>query len=130
MKTFFKAQFSSLFATGIDFSVTIACHELLHLHYMVSVFAGAMAGALGNFFINRYWSFKAEKQNVTNQGLKYLLVWFGSILLNMSGVYFLTEYSNMQYLLSKILTAIVVGIGFNYVLQKKYVFKLHETAKY
>lgn len=130
MKIFFKAQLSSLLATAVDFTVTIFGHNILQLYYMFAVFNGAIAGALTNFFLNRHWSFSAEKENVAQQGAKYVLVWFGSLLLNLGGVYLLTEFGGVKYIISKILIAVLVGISFNYLLQKKYVFNTNETARY
>lgn len=122
MRTFFKAQLSSLLATAVDFLTMVCLVELFGLHYSLAVVAGAVAGALSNFLVNRYWSFKVSDMPVKQQSLKYVVVWTGSVLLNVTGVYILTHFARLSYMLSKIIVAVLVGLGFNYVLQKKYVF--------
>jgi len=128
MWIFFKSQISSLIATGVDFLITILLVETLHAHYIAATVAGAATGALTNFGINKYWSFESGKENFMRQGLRYGLVWIGSLLLNTSGLYLLLLLPGSNYIVSKIITAITVGIGFNYSLQKYYVFQPHEKV--
>jgi len=122
MKIFLKAQFSSLIATAVDFSVMIFFVEWLKVHYTIGVLSGAMAGALTNFVLNRNWAFNAIDRSIKEQSFKYVLVWTGSVLLNVSGVYVVTHFLKIKYFISKIIVSIAVGISFNYFLQKKYVF--------
>lgn len=122
MKTFFKAQLSSLIATTVDFIVMILFVEFIHLHYSLAVVIGAIGGALTNFLINRNWSFEVRNKAIAKQSIKYLFVWLGSVLLNVLGVYALVGFFKMSYLLSKVTVSICVGLFFNYGLQRKYVF--------
>ncbi len=126
MKHFFKAQLSSLLATLVDFLIMVLSVEAGKLHYVIAATLGACCGALVNFIINRYWSFKATHTPAKQQGFRYSLVWIGSILLNVSGIYVLTHFLQIKYILSKIIVAIIVGLGFNYTLQKEYVFNTNE----
>ena len=54
---------------------------------------------------------------------KKILICVGNLLTNASGVYFLIKIMGVQYLIAKMITAIIVAIGYNYPLQKGYVFK-------
>ena len=45
------------------------------------------------------------------------------MLTNASGVYFLIKIMGVQYLIAKMITAIIVAIDYNYPLQIGYVFK-------
>jgi putative flippase GtrA len=128
MKVFFKAQLSSLLATAADFLLTGCFAELVHLHYTVAVMLGALGGAFTNFAINRYWSFNAQAMPVRQQTYRYGLVWLGSVLLNVSGVYLLTRFFGMHYMISKMIVAVIVGLSFNYLLQKEYVFGINEKS--
>ena len=56
------------------------------------------------------------------QIIKYLLVWAGNFALNAAGLYLLLQYVSVNYMLAKAVVAIVIGIGYNYVLQKRFVF--------
>jgi len=122
MLLFIRAQASSLIATLVDFLATILLVELFKVHYVPAGIAGAMAGALTNFSINRQWAFRLKKESVQKQSMRYAVVWAGSLLLNTLGLYTLTHFFKIKYIVSKIITALIVGMGFNYVLQKNYVF--------
>lgn len=102
--------------------VMVLAVEAAGLHYMLAVLIGALSGAGVNFMINRYWSFGAAKASAKQQGLRYALVWAGSVALNVGGVYLLTGLLSLPYLFSRIIVAVSVGLGFNYVLQKQFVF--------
>ncbi len=128
MKAFFKAQASSLLATAVDFITTAGFVELANWHYTLAVIMGAVAGALANFLINRYWAFDAGAQSARQQGYRYALVWLGSLLLNVCGVYVFTRFLKLHYLFAKMLVATMVGLGFNYLLQKEYVFNTNEKS--
>lgn len=120
---FFKAQAASLTATLVDFSTTYILTSLLGLSYIYSSATGVVCGGIINFLLGRHWVFDADNEKKTKQVPKYLLVWLSSMLLNMGGIIFLTETIGLYYLISKIITSILVGVFFNYYLQKTFVFK-------
>jgi len=124
MKTFLKAQLNSLLSTLADFLLTILLAEVLQVWYLAASILGAVGGALANFCIARYWVFDAREKAVKRQGLRYAMVWIGSVLLNAAGLYGLTEGLGIEYIISKCIVTVAVGIGYNYVLQKNYVFSL------
>lgn len=128
MHKFFKAQIASLLATLVDFSFTFVLVEIGHLYYISAVAIGAVSGAITNFCINRYWSFNASDNTIKSQGFKYVLVWTGSLILNLAGTYILTQFLKVNYLISKTMTALFVGLGFNYTLQKYYVFATKKNS--
>lgn len=130
MLVFLKAQLSSLAATAVDFIVTIFLVDIIGLGYLIATINGALAGAITNFFINKYWSFKQGESKIRTQGFKYGIVWLGSISLNVILSNLGIIYFNTSYLLSKTMVSIIIGITFNYTLQKHYVFSnVKETHK-
>lgn len=127
---FIRAQVSSLISTIVDFGVTIFLKEVCGVWYLFSTSAGSILGGVTNFTLGRRWVFKAHGLPQGSQAMRYFLVWGGSILLNIAGVWLMTSIGHLNYLYSKIITAIFVGIFFNYLLQNMYVFKLnHESRK-
>lgn len=123
MVTFIKAQGSSLAATLADFLVTILLTEAFGVWYAAANVAGVITGGVVNFAVNRHWVFDAAAAQVRRQASRYVLVWCGNLLLNALGVYVVTRYVTSNYILSKVLVALAVGWGYNYTLQKKFVFK-------
>lgn len=124
-----KFQLSSLIATLIDFSCTILLKEVGGVGYLLSTATGSLIGGVANFVIGRRWVFHAAELAPGSQAIRYLLVWGGSILLNISGVFLLTSIGRMNYLFSKIFSAVMVGFFFNYILQNKYVFSINHEIQ-
>jgi putative flippase GtrA len=121
--TFIKAQFSSIISTLIDFLLTHFLTGTVGLWYLFSSSLGTVTGGCVNFMLGRFWVFNARKQKKTFQAKRYVLVWAGSLLLNTLGVYVLTEILKLHYMLSKAMVAVIVGVSFNFYLQKSFVFK-------
>ncbi|MBD1391723.1 GtrA family protein [Mucilaginibacter glaciei] len=122
MATFVKAQASSFIASTFDFLTTVVCKEFFYLWYVTATLLGTIAGGIINFVLGRVWVFEGREKNIPQQVLKYLLVWGGNSLLNTSGVFLVTHYTGLSYIISKALVSISVGISYNYFLQKKFVF--------
>jgi putative flippase GtrA len=120
---FLKAQAASLAGSTIDFLVTVACVEVLHNSYLLATVLGNAAGGLVNFELGRHQVFEADQQRAPTQGLRYFVVWLGSMLLNTVGVYLFTHLLRVNYLYSKVIVSLLVGIGFNYFLQLHFVFR-------
>ncbi|GAC1440640.1 MAG: hypothetical protein NVSMB63_07310 [Sediminibacterium sp.] len=123
MVTFVKAQAAALAASLLDFSVTIVLVELFHAWYLAASIAGTVSGGIANFLLARIWVFNAREKMVHWQAVKFLLVWLGYLALISGGVYAVTNYGGISYVLSKILVSVILGISYNYVLQKRFVFK-------
>jgi putative flippase GtrA len=123
MATFIKAQFSSVIATIADFAITAFLKECLHTWYVAATCMGSIGGGLLNFKLSRRWVFDAQHLKVSTQLYKYIVVWIGNLLLNTWGVFMVTHFFHVSYIISKLLVSMVVGYGYNYTLQKKFVFK-------
>jgi len=123
MLTFLKAQASSVIASGFDFLITILLVELAGVNALPASIEGSICGGIINFIINRLWVFTGTTHKTHVQMIKYALVWIGSMILNASGYYLLIHFTSLYYVLSKLLVSILVGVLFNYFLQKRFVFK-------
>jgi len=122
MSTFAKAQASSFISSLFDLATTVVCKEFFYLWYIVASLIGTILGGSTNFTLGRVWVFKRKEKKVPKQLVKYLLVWNGNLLLTTSGVFMVTHYAGLNYFTSKILVSLTVGMGYNYFLQKKFVF--------
>ncbi|HUH18460.1 GtrA family protein [Albibacterium sp.] len=126
---FIKAQASAFIGGLVDYSIMIVCTELAHIHYTVSILISGLIGAVVNFMINRYWTYQADKIEVKGQLLKFIAVVIGSILLKSSGTYLFTNWLKVDYKISRVITDILVSLGFNYTLQTYWVFRKGEALK-
>ncbi len=123
MATFLKAQVSSALSTAVDFTLTILLKELLGAYYMAASVTGTICGGITNFLLGRNWTFASREQAVTEQMIRYIMVWVGNLGLNALIVYVCTDFIEIKYWVSKIMASLIVGVGYNYVLQKVFVFR-------
>jgi len=135
---FLKAQASSLFASAIDFAVFNLSDRFLRYYplvpdrfkVVVANMLGNIAGGVVNFFTNRNLVFSgATKEATPKQGMKYACVWIGNLLLNAGGIYLLVEVFGLNKNLSKLVVSLILGLTYNYLLQKNFVFKTRAQEK-
>lgn len=124
MATFIKANVASLAASAFDYGVTIVLVIFFHVDPFKASITGTVCGGILNFFIGRLWVFQSRDALLHYQALKYLLVWVGNLLLNAAGLFLLLKVLHLHYLPSKIAVSLIVGFGYNYFMQKKFVFRL------
>ena len=123
LRTFTKAQVASLIASGVDFSVSWLLFNRLQAPYLASGVTGTICGGVTHFLISRNWAFSAQEKKWTGQLTRYVLVWIGNLILNASGVWLLYHIAGWNVWPAKIVTAVGIAVFYNYVLQKRYVFK-------
>lgn len=144
MITFTKAQIASIVATGVDFAITFLLLHFAGASGSVfgtpgsvfgapgSVFGtpGVAAGAIGtvcggitHFLVSRQWVFRAQEKKWLAQVNRYVLVWIGNLLLNVSGLWLLLHYTEITPMAAKVIVAVAVAVLYNYTLQKRFVFK-------
>ena len=121
--TFCKAQLSAQVASVFDFTVSLFMAEVVGTWYVYSTFIGALSGGVLNCIINYRWVFNAIGLKKSYVAIKYFMVWTGSILLNTGGTYLLTELSKSYFAISKLVVAVLVGLLWNYTLQKFFVYR-------
>src|SRR5699024_1988949 len=120
--TFFKAQASAFIGGLSDYAIMLFCTEVLGIHYTLSIVISGTLGAVVNFSINKYWTFKSPSP-IGGQLVRFVVVVLGSIALKSSGTYLVTEFMEIDYKISRIIVELVVSLLFNYPLQRYWVFK-------
>ena len=142
--TFIRAQFSSQISSLTDFVVSIICVNIFGIFYGNATLIGNISGGILNCFINYQWTFKAKGIKVTYVLIKFVLVWLVSIFLNQQGTILFTmlviEYVPMHnmpsiivenvFLIPKIVVSIIVGLVWNYNMQRVFVYKDKNFRKY
>ena len=124
MNTFIKAQTALIAGSLADFIVTILLVQLFNYSYITGNAVGNVTGAIAQFILSRKWVFTAAKQktNTSTQIIKFVVMWIGNIALSAFGVYVLTQYMNVHYLLSKVIISAIIGVSYTYLMSKKFVF--------
>ncbi|MBE7442536.1 MAG: GtrA family protein [Flavobacteriales bacterium] len=121
--SFFRYQVAAITATLADFLVLILLTEVFNVWYVYSTAIGALAGAIVNFNLCRYWAFCNSKNKFKHQVFRYVLVSAGSLVLNTFFVFIFTDFAHINYSISKVITALMVAFFYNYTLQRFFVFK-------
>ena len=117
------AQIAAITGSLVDFLATVFFTEVVGLWYVVSNIIGAALGAITNFIMGRFWVFNSTKRKIQHQAFRYFLVSLGSLILNTLGVYLMTEFLGLHYVGSKIVGSILIGVTYNFFLQKNFVYK-------
>jgi len=123
MITFTKAQIASLLATGVDFLVTFLLIRFAGAPIVAGGATGTLCGGVTHFMVSRNWVFNAREEKWAAQLNRYVLVWIGNFLLNVSGLWLITRYTPVKDMLAKVIVAVTVAVCYNYILQKRFVFK-------
>jgi putative flippase GtrA len=122
MQTFIKTQAALIAGSMADFLLTWLLVDVFNSWYVSSNAAGNIIGAVAQFLLSKYWVFTEARQKPPSQIYKFIVMWAGNILLSALGVYLLTNYTHLHYLLSKLLVSVLLGISYTYLLSKKFVF--------
>lgn len=120
--TFGKAQVSAFLGGLFDYGIMVFCVEFFKLDLKSAIVVGGLCGAIINFSINKYWTYQAKKPSLTSQLIKFFIVVAGSIYLKANGTYFLTSTFHVDYKITRIVVDLFVSLGFNFMLQKHWVF--------
>ena len=130
MHSFIKTQAALVAGSLADFLVTIVLVQFFNCWYVAGNAAGNLTGATVQFFLSKDWAFPCNsKQKISWLLIKFMLMWIGNIALSALGIYLLTHYINLHYLLSKLIVSALLGLTYTYLISKKFVFAPAENDK-
>ncbi len=122
MRTFIKVQLASIAGSLVDYILTILLVQLGMWNYLPANAIGNLCGGSLQFVLCRNWAFRADRGKTKNQVMRFMAVFAGNLILSELGVWFFTGFIHFQYLVSKTLVSVILGVSYNYLLQKKFVF--------
>lgn len=139
------AQVASWTDMGVRFVFFSFVFRALEPFYRsnLSVAVGALIGGIVNCCINYRFTFHAKGQSIKAVAVKYVLVWAGSLLLNMYGTTFVSlAMSKWTWLTglgfkpdgifaaSTLLVSLAVSLAWNFVLQRNFVYRPSPFDRY
>jgi putative flippase GtrA len=119
---FRRSLLTSIFTTVLDFGTLVGLTQLAGIDYVVSTWIGTVVGSLSNFAINKLWAFSARSASMGPALGRFVLVQVGASGLQTIGVWALTHFGRLPYPISKLLVAAAVYLGWNYPLNRWFVF--------
>jgi putative flippase GtrA len=118
----FRYTFVGGFAFLIDFGTLIILTECFHINYLVSAAIGFTFGLVVNYLLSIRWVF--NRRAYDNRILEFLLFGLIGIIglgLNELFIWILTDLLVIYYVLSKIITTIIVYL-WNFFARKVFLF--------
>lgn len=119
---FRRSLLTSLLTTALDFGTLVGLTELGHVDYVVATWIGTVVGSLANFSINKLWAFEARAIPAGPALARFVAVQAGASALHTLGVWALTRFLRLPYPLSKLAVATAVYLGWNFPLNRWFVF--------
>jgi putative flippase GtrA len=137
---FLKASVAAQIASYIDMGIGILLPLLFHIDIKIATAIGAVTGGIINCSINYKWTFKANACSVPAVVTKYIVVWVGSLLLNVYGTALLyNAFATSETLanwgiragvyttVARVSTSLIVSIFWNFLLQRYFVYHYNKV---
>ena len=119
----FRYAFVGGFAFIVDFILLYILTEFAHLHSIISATIAFVAGLVVNYFISTQWIFRQSKlSNIVWEFIIYTIIGIIGLILNDLLLFIFTDYLHIHYMISKIITAVLV-MGWNFVGRRTILFK-------
>ncbi len=118
----FRYIFLGNISNIVDFSSLYILTDLIKVHYVVSSAISFIIGVLINYIINVKWIFQRGKYSFHNELMLIIIVSLVGMYLSIIIIYVLVEYIHLHYMVSKIISAILV-MFWNFYSRKKWIFK-------
>lgn len=114
--------------TLVDFIVFIVFMNIFGLEELVSQTMSYACGVLNSFFMNRFWTFKNHKTNISlvNQLGKFIVSNSISLTISLVGLNLLNSIMGINVYISKTIVTLFLQV-FNYTVYKFIVFKNDKT---
>lgn len=121
---FYKWNAVALLSSAVDYGTLVTFVEFLQSHYMIGAGTGILISSLISFYLCKYWVFDAIQGRMGVQLFRFGINLLLSAFLNGYGTYFFKEFLHFDsYIISRILTAVLVAVFVNYPMQRIWVFR-------
>ena len=119
---FFRSTFVGAISTLADMGLLYILTDFAHIHYLISTSLGFILGTIINYILSIFWVFKEKKlKNKTAEFIIFSIIGAIGLLLNELFMWLFTDIAGLYYLISKIISTIIVFL-FNFLTRKKFLF--------
>jgi putative flippase GtrA len=127
-RTLGRHQVGAVVASVVDFGTMIFCVETLRMSPVAATGIGATVGGATNFALGRLWIFRPRSGALSAQAARYALVAAASACWNALGEYLVHDRAHVGYVVARLLVAVVVGLLWNFTVQRSFVFGERRAA--
>lgn len=137
--TFIRASISSQLSSWTDMIVSFCMFAFLFKIAWLATAIGAVCGGIVNCIIGYTFTFHAQGVSKKAVFVKFVMVWFGSLVLNSGGTealnYLLTKWTWLEqigfkpdgyFAVARLTVSLVVSLAWNFVLQRRFVFRTNK----
>jgi putative flippase GtrA len=128
LRQWLRHHAASAVAAVVDFGVMVACVEALRAGPVAATVAGAACGAVANFLLGRYWIYGRGEGDARPQFVRYGFVSATSLGLNAAGEHLFANVLGVQYVVARVITAVIVSNAWNYPMQRFFVFRARRAS--
>lgn len=134
--TFLRSIVASQAASWVDLIMGFLLFTFAGFDAFWSTASGAIAGGILNCIINYRFTFHASGISYKAVGVKYVMVWIGSVMLNAFGTDLLYGLLSVwhwfdafgmddsaAYAAARLLASLIVSLGWNFLLQRRFVYR-------
>ena len=123
MVQFMRYIFVGGFAFVVDYFLLYICTELGRLHYLLSATLSFVVGLIVNYILSTKWIFtKSKISSTTIEFFVYGIIGVIGLILTDILLYIFTDLMHIHYMISKIITAVIVMI-WNFIGRRTILFK-------
>ncbi len=123
--SFIRYIITGLTSLAVDYGSFVASYYVLNLSLKISVLIGLILGFVVNFSMNKYWTFKASKQNSRHNAKLQFILYSSLFAVNYTFTYLFIKFLERQGIpgsIGKIAATAVVTI-WNYLIYKLAIFR-------
>lgn len=133
---FLRSVVTSQISSFVDFATSFVLYAWVGFSSAWATAMGAVAGGIVNCTINYKFTFRLRECSYTAIGIKFFMIWLGSMLLNTFGTQFFTNLldnsayldeigmvRNLRFTIARLGVAILVSVLWNFMLQRYFVFR-------
>lgn len=141
--TALRSTISAQVAGWVDFGTSFAMFSWVDLQPFVATAIGAVMGGLTNCLINYKFTYPNQNCAWNVVIVKFIMVWFGGLILNAFGTQFLywvlTRWNWLStigfkpdgyFTAARLATALLVSVFWHFLMQKNFVYKPVKFDKY
>ncbi len=131
-----RSMITSQVSTYVDYVVSFLLYAFAGLSAGLSAGIGGACGGITNCAVNYKFTFRMRQCSYWAIGIKFFMVWVGSMLLNAMGTQLITNLltsshyleeigvgNDMCFTIARLSTGLIVSIFWNFMLQRYFVFR-------
>ncbi len=106
----------------IDYALLYLCTEFLHIHYLLSSIISFTISVIFNYILSIKWVFDVKKKQDVRDFVIFIILSVIGLVINSLIMYVMVEVFGVYYMLSKIVSTVVVMV-YNFITRKIFVEK-------